>query len=157
MIPEANEPPAVKQESDHQAKSTRADDVKIERENALLMHKDSLYATALKSQILAQTNLINEKKRDLQTYLSYNQATLHKKYPKSLLAKKARPSVFTRDQLVKAGEQVVKLVPVRIDAEHDGVKIRDDFTWNVNGKSESLYWASLSATHTLYILESLPL
>jgi hypothetical protein len=106
---------------------------KLEREEAISAQKDKEYAQRLKEQILAQNSLLHEKKRDFQHYFNYNQATLSKKYPKSLLAKKSRPFPFTMEQLADASQQVVKLVPVRIDVEHDGVKIRDDFTWNVNG------------------------
>lgn len=30
-------------------------------------------------------------------------------------------------------EAPVKLVPIRLDVELDGVKLRDQFTWNLNG------------------------
>ena len=36
-------------------------------------------------------------------------------------------------------EQATKedvLVPIRIDLEHEGYKLRDTFTWNLNGKKE---------------------
>lgn len=30
------------------------------------------------------------------------------------------------------------LAPIRLDIEHDGYKVRDTFTWNMNGKTSKL-------------------
>lgn len=38
-----------------------------------------------------------------------------------------------RKQLELISEEAEVLVPVRIDAEHEGVKLRDVFTWNIRG------------------------
>ena len=75
----------------------------------------------------------NLSEKEYQKYQTYNQITIQKKYPKSLLAKKSKPALFTMNQMAQASEQILNLVPIRIDVEQDGVKIRDDFTWNVNG------------------------
>lgn len=102
-------------------------------EEEIVQRKDSQYSNLLKAQLVAQSKLIVEKKREFQEYSIYNQTTVQKKYPKGLLGKKSKPSIFTMAQMAQASEQNLKLVPIRIDVEHDGVKIRDDFTWNVDG------------------------
>lgn len=49
------------------------------------------------------------------------------------LITRLRTHPSSRLQAQKAAEQVVKLAPIRLDIEYNGVKIRDQFTWNVNG------------------------
>lgn len=44
--------------------------------------------------------------------------------------KKKSPAEAIKEQATK--EDV--LVPIRIDLEHEGYKLRDTFTWNLNGK-----------------------
>ncbi len=36
-------------------------------------------------------------------------------------------------------EAPLKLVPIRLDVELDGVKLRDQFTWNLNGIPFAMY------------------
>ena len=38
------------------------------------------------------------------------------------------------DQLVEQGEKDDALVPIRLELEVDGYKLRDTFTWNMNGE-----------------------
>nr|KAJ3422099.1 SWI/SNF chromatin-remodeling complex subunit [Polyrhizophydium stewartii] len=42
-----------------------------------------------------------------------------------------RPPIFTDEQLESAGEMENALVPVRLDIEMDGFRLRDTFTWNL--------------------------
>lgn len=35
------------------------------------------------------------------------------------------------------------LVPIRLDVENDGYKIRDTFTWNINGKISFFFLTDL--------------
>lgn len=39
------------------------------------------------------------------------------------------------DQLEEQGEKDDMLVPIRLEIELDGYKLRDTFTWNLNGMS----------------------
>lgn len=41
-----------------------------------------------------------------------------------------RPNEVIAEQATK--EEI--LVPIRLDLENDGYKVRDTFTWNMNGK-----------------------
>lgn len=50
--------------------------------------------------------------------------------------------VWKNSPLEAMNEQAEKedtLVPIRIELEHEGYKLRDTFTWNLNGKSCSLF------------------
>lgn len=40
----------------------------------------------------------------------------------------------TLDMLQNLANRMEMLVPIRLDIELDNVKIRDTFTWNLNGK-----------------------
>lgn len=42
-----------------------------------------------------------------------------------------------RQELQRIAQEPEILIPIRIDAEHEGVKIRDVFTWNLKGISSS--------------------
>jgi hypothetical protein len=39
----------------------------------------------------------------------------------------------SKSQLLQIADTTVKLVPIRIDLEYDGVRLKDTFTWNLNG------------------------
>ena len=42
--------------------------------------------------------------------------------------------IYSRlDQLIEQGKKEDKLVPIRLEIEIDGYKLRDTFTWNMNG------------------------
>jgi hypothetical protein len=47
---------------------------------------------------------------------------------------RARELRFTRQQLLEQAEHKDELVPIRLDIELDGHKLRDVFTWNLSGK-----------------------
>lgn len=48
--------------------------------------------------------------------------------------KKLIPNHSRHDQLVEQGEKDDTLVPIRLELEVDGYKLRDTFTWNMHGK-----------------------
>ncbi|KAJ3019630.1 Snf5- protein 1 [Thoreauomyces humboldtii] len=47
-------------------------------------------------------------------------------------SKGARHTYHNRQQLSDLAERTVQLVPVRLDLDVEGVKLRDQFTWNLN-------------------------
>jgi hypothetical protein len=42
------------------------------------------------------------------------------------------------EQLKEVAEKEVVLVPMRLDIDYDGKKLRDTFTWNLNGNVKVL-------------------
>lgn len=57
-----------------------------------------------------------------------------KKAPKSgLIIKKGKTCLFDQEKLKNAALCDLSLVPIRLDVEQDGFKIRDTFTWNLHG------------------------
>ena len=56
--------------------------------------------------------------------------------------KKMRPPRVPRKEQELQSEQTEELVPIRLDAEWNKVKLRDTFTWNINDRTTSLeYYA----------------
>jgi SWI/SNF-related matrix-associated actin-dependent regulator of chromatin subfamily B protein 1 len=46
--------------------------------------------------------------------------------------RRARRNVVTRQNNVNQADQLEELVPMRLDIEHDKIKLRDTFTWNLH-------------------------
>jgi hypothetical protein len=38
-----------------------------------------------------------------------------------------------KEQLLESSKLPVKLVPIRVDVEVEGIKLKECFTWNLNG------------------------
>jgi SWI/SNF-related matrix-associated actin-dependent regulator of chromatin subfamily B protein 1 len=55
----------------------------------------------------------------------------HRKWP-GHRARHDRRMRFDRKQLSNQAEQLEDLVPIRLDIEHDKIKLRDTFTWNLH-------------------------
>ncbi|KAI7869506.1 hypothetical protein BDF14DRAFT_1782128 [Spinellus fusiger] len=45
----------------------------------------------------------------------------------------AREFRFTLEEVIEQADKEDTLVPIRIDLDMDGYKLRDTFTWNLNG------------------------
>ncbi|KAJ3035715.1 SWI/SNF chromatin-remodeling complex subunit [Rhizophlyctis rosea] len=52
-------------------------------------------------------------------------------YPKKR-KRQTREIVFTEEEMESVADQKEVLIPIRLDLEVDGVKLRDTFTWNLN-------------------------
>lgn len=96
---------------------------------------DKIHKEQLKEQAEANQRLMLEKRSELLEIHRYNQITINQgKTPPILsLGKHSQTTRFTKSQLEIAASKLIRLVPIRLDVEHDGIKIRDTFTWNLNG------------------------
>lgn len=100
------------------------------------IHKDELYAQHLENQEQAMKELVDEKRAEqLQRFQTHQeliaQPSVPRYNPLYTLGKHAGKPGFTRDQMNMASEKGLRLVPIRLDVDHEGVKIRDTFTWNL--------------------------
>jgi hypothetical protein len=51
------------------------------------------------------------------------------------------PLSSSEEQMKDVAERDEFLVPIRIDAEASGVRIKDTFTWNMNGELQQVHCA----------------
>ena len=56
---------------------------------------------------------------------------MHRKRPGN---RRARRIVIKRDDMANQADQLEELVPIRLDIEHDKIKLRDTFTWNLHDR-----------------------
>ncbi|KAI8919323.1 hypothetical protein DFJ77DRAFT_427877 [Powellomyces hirtus] len=101
------------------------------------LERESLYATAVKTQILRQRALIEEKAKEVD-YLrrKYSQELGQSHYPLELVVGRKRKLTedlcFPEQRLLEVADQQEALVPIRLDLDVDGIKVRDTFTWNMH-------------------------
>jgi SNF5 / SMARCB1 / INI1 len=98
--------------------------------------KNSIYELHLQNQVAENLRLANLKKEEQQNILKFHQAAIVTPLPKVNvnypLGRNAVNPQFSAVMLENAAEKLLKLVPIRLDVESDGIKIRDTFTWNLN-------------------------
>ena len=99
-------------------------------------HKEEVYNFHLRHQTEENLRLATFKKEEQQNILRAHQAAVVTPLPKVNvnypLGRNAVIPQFTTSMLEKAADKLLKLVPIRLDVESDGIKIRDTFTWNLN-------------------------
>ncbi|KAI7877998.1 SNF5-domain-containing protein [Lichtheimia hyalospora FSU 10163] len=149
--------PAVNNPMVPHIESICADTETRKKNLSIFQHRDQLYQEALNTQHKRHIALAQEKKREIdwiqhqrQTRVragpilvfgpgytaSGSQTTgletrvLYPNQRKRLRA--SRELRFRHDQLVEQGEKDDTLVPIRLELEVDGYKLRDTFTWNMN-------------------------
>jgi hypothetical protein len=117
-------------------------------EIAQYIRREQLYRLALEKQMRLQHELFGLIQRDAQYramtdgwfgpgYRAYSASgnRFHILLPgKRKRPTRARELRFTRQQLLEQAEHKDELVPIRLDIELDGHKLRDVFTWNLSGK-----------------------
>ncbi|KAJ3363744.1 SWI SNF, matrix associated, actin dependent regulator of chromatin, sub b, member 1 [Kappamyces sp. JEL0680] len=98
--------------------------------------KEAQYEKQYRKQIIDNLELVQQKKKQLESWSRFNQVTAHQAAQKKLhrMGRQAEKSKFSSHELEVVGKKVLRLVPIRIDAEYNGIKVRDSFTWNANGR-----------------------
>jgi hypothetical protein len=64
-------------------------------------------------------------------------------YYKTIKNRKTRHLYPHPISLQNLGDQPLRLVPIKLDLEWDGYKIKDSFTWNLNGIFKNLKFRNL--------------
>jgi hypothetical protein len=87
--------------------------------------KENKYDLLYKAQLVQHYRLLHEKQTEKQELIR------HLSQPQKP-QKKTQPRLeFRQKDLLEIAHRNVKLVPIRLDLEHEGQKLRDTFTWNL--------------------------
>jgi hypothetical protein len=89
------------------------------------IRKESRYDELYKNQILCHFRLLSEKQLEKQQLLNQLQSQ-HK--PNNKMSPRIE---FRQKDLLEIAQRNMKLVPIRLDVEYEGTKLRDTFTWNL--------------------------
>ncbi|KAJ3046746.1 SWI/SNF chromatin-remodeling complex subunit, partial [Rhizophlyctis rosea] len=103
------------------------------------LNREKAFDTGYKHQQRVQTLLFQEKKREMEWMAQAIKAEQRMAevepfeivYPKKQ-KRATREISFSEQELEKVAEQKEMLVPIRLDLDVEGVKLRDTFTWNMN-------------------------
>ncbi|KAJ3417578.1 SWI/SNF chromatin-remodeling complex subunit [Chytridiales sp. JEL 0842] len=92
--------------------------------------RDGQYFAALQQQQVRLKALIEDRERQRHFHAGRqsNMNASFKVYP----VPRIRPTILPEEALLSAANKTESLVPVRLDLEVEGVKVRDVFTWNIN-------------------------
>lgn len=143
-------------------KSQRAVDNELDRYLlATYRERDQIHAAHLNDQADRQRELFQEKNRELHYYegllatrrmnpaqvfgygyAGFGNGTTNEKEPRLLYPmnhprpghRRAARSWVSRTDMANQADQLEELVPVRLDIEHDKIKLRDTFTWNLHDR-----------------------
>ncbi|KAJ3300690.1 SWI/SNF chromatin-remodeling complex subunit [Borealophlyctis nickersoniae] len=100
--------------------------------------REKAHDTAYRQQRQAQEQLFQQKKEHI-NFLREQQKRVE---PFELVLSRKRKFrstkqfSFTEEDLHQVAERKEALVPIRLDLEADGIKLRDTFTWNLHGEEE---------------------
>ncbi|KAJ3162366.1 SWI/SNF chromatin-remodeling complex subunit [Geranomyces michiganensis] len=101
------------------------------------LEREAAYTKAMTQQQARQRALIEAKGREVE-YLrgKHRQMVEQSQAPLELFVSRKRKLsealTFTEQELSEAANQPETLVPIRLDLDVDGVKVRDTFTWNLH-------------------------
>ncbi|KNC96804.1 uncharacterized protein SPPG_08006 [Spizellomyces punctatus DAOM BR117] len=103
----------------------------------IYLNRERAYGEALKHQILQQRQLMDQKAKEVDSLRRVVAMDLARPQPPfELIFRRKRKLTeeltFTENQMVDIAEREEALVPIRLDLEIEGIKLRDTFTWNLN-------------------------
>ncbi|KAJ3014368.1 SWI/SNF chromatin-remodeling complex subunit [Thoreauomyces humboldtii] len=123
--------------SDEHAKPFRDPMPLWEKTLDVFLAREEAYKLAMKKQSVRNAARVTSKRHEF-IYLQQkhsDQVKLGQQMPFELVPGRRRKHdelVFTEEQLQHMAEAQESLVPIRLDIDFDGVKLRDTFTWNLN-------------------------
>ncbi|KAJ3313557.1 SWI/SNF chromatin-remodeling complex subunit [Boothiomyces sp. JEL0838] len=115
----------VKEETKEEIKEEKLSEAELKA----LIHREEAYNNHLQYQTARFQNLQNIKMQERQDIL--RQYQFQQSQPQRLPPAKEPKLAFTEKELADIATKNCRLVPIRIDIEMDGYKLRDTFTWNL--------------------------